>query len=126
MNYSLLLTTELPFLLNYAVTTALLLVATYRRMLSAYCTGVTLRKPILGIGGPRMSSWRQLDIRSSEFTELISPRQVLAITQLKQDKNQPTFRPSGIPKPLWLQYSPLSPTPSLEMRRTTPISPLGN
>lgn len=113
MNYSLLLTTELPFLLNYAVTTDLLLVATYRRMLSAYCTGVTLRKPILGIGGPRMSNWRQLNILSSEFTELIAPRQVIAITQPKHDKNQPTFIPQeylsrfGFNIRLYLQH-PLS------------------
>lgn len=47
MNYSLPFTTELLFLLNYVVTAIFLLVTTHRRMLSAYRTGVTLRKPIL-------------------------------------------------------------------------------
>ncbi|WP_205191613.1 hypothetical protein [Burkholderia sp. LMG 13014] len=78
MNYSLPFTTVLLFLLNYAVTTILLLVATHRRRLSAYCTGVTLRKPILRIGGPGLSCWRQLDILIKELTELIAPRQALA------------------------------------------------
>lgn len=46
MNYSLPFTTELLFMLNHVVTAILLLATTHRRMLSAYCTGVTLRKPI--------------------------------------------------------------------------------
>ncbi|WP_155122491.1 hypothetical protein [Burkholderia ubonensis] len=50
MNHSLPFATYLRFSLNYFMAADLLLTITHHRMLSAYRTGVTLRKPIPYIG----------------------------------------------------------------------------